>query len=201
MFFRTALAAMVMTATVASSALARPVYDQLQSANSAVSSQNRAFGFSTRAADDFRLPPGNNKKHNVTRIEVIMIGNGAATNGKFAVRIFQNDPTIFGNRPGFTIATRTSASSVATLGATGPVATFKYRVTFNIPSGTIRLDPNTKYWISAYSNNDDSKTWGFAKSSTEINEDWGCHSFGYPAGGWGVLLPATDFAFRITTTQ
>lgn len=195
-------AATLVTMLGASSVLARPQISQLNSADMGVGSQQRIFGISTRAADDFVLPLGNHRNHTVTRIELVMIGDGTASRDRFGFTIFRNTRTLIGaDYVGSELHTRVGASSVVRLGSAAGWGMSKYLVTFNIPAGQIRLAPNEKFYISGFGTGEDFRNWGMARTTlpTRHNPAWG--NIGYPVYAWSWAIPWGDLAFRITTTQ
>lgn len=196
------LIASVVTAVVVSAAAARPVFDQMVPANSAVPSQERVIGADTRAADDFVLPLGNGLPHRVAYIQVEMIGNGVPNVAKFGVTIFRNDPLIPVGRPGLVVATRLGATAFALLGPTGVPGMNKYLVTFAVPSGAITLAPNTRYWVSGFGRLDDTRWWGFGRKVGPIALTPGRYNGVYPlAAAWSMFQPFSDNSFRIITVQ
>lgn len=206
MFTRTLAAALATTAVIASTAAARPVFDQLAPANSAVPSQEKLLAVlpDSRAADDFILPLGNGRPHRVSYIQLEMIGNGVPALAKFGVTIFRNDPAVPFGRPGAVIATRLGATSIAALGPTGVPGMNKYIVTFVVsPAAPILLPANTRMWISGFGRMDDTRQWGFGRKLGGINLTPGRFNgnFSVVPTAWSMFQPYSDHAFRIVTIQ
>lgn len=190
-------ASVALICSLASTSMARPIVNQLNLATTAGTvSQERASTSDTRSADDFVMPGPSNTITDISVIELVMVGKGTAnvlpSASKFGVTIYANS-TLGGDHPSTALYTRLGANAVQDLGGLN-YGNRRYKVTFVVPTGLVRVYNARRYWISGFGRLDDANTWCFGQATGSVGKPtW------IQAGGTWSAVPAAwgDRSFRL----